>query len=88
MRRLGLTCALAAALLVTGCAKNPVSTNSTSNPNVEVDKLFTFDGCTIYRFTDNNNYIYYSKCGSSSDVSWQQPKGKTSYPTEVVTSYE
>lgn len=31
----------------------------------EVKKLFTNNGCTIYRFVDNGEYHYYSDCRGS-----------------------
>ena len=46
----------------------PVATTASSNGAVDVDELFTHDGCTVYRFSDvrsslvGDNYHYYVRC--------------------------
>jgi hypothetical protein len=33
-----------------------------NNPHYEVSYLFEFDGCKVYRFYDNCNYVYFTNC--------------------------
>jgi hypothetical protein len=47
--------------LASGCVQNPISVHSTNNVDVPVEKLFTHEGCTVYRFRDGN-YHYYVRC--------------------------
>ncbi len=54
---------LLALALLAGCnTEDPVSTNQTDNVKFRVDKLFTNEGCTIYRFTDGGYDHYYANC--------------------------
>lgn len=59
-----------------------------------VEKLFTNEGCTIFRFEDAGHYRYYSRCDmavSSSVISeFSQSCGKgctKTVPDELSTSY-
>lgn len=51
-------------LVLSGCQKEPLSAKQTDNKNFMVEKLFTNEGCTIYRFWDNRSH-YYSDCRGS-----------------------
>ena len=62
----------AAAIALVGCARDPVETSRTDNPGIVVEKLFEHEGCTMYRFQDAGNYVYYSDCTGST----QARKGK------------
>lgn len=44
------------------CAKSGVEVNKVSNPEIEITKLFTHESCTVNRFFDNGEYIYFSNC--------------------------
>lgn len=59
------TMALALALALCSCTNTPVATEQTSNTNMTADKLFTINGCTVYRFTDNGSYHYFTDCRGS-----------------------
>ena len=51
-------------LAVTGCYRDPLSTNRTDNQSIKVQELFTHNGVTVYRFQDGLNYVYFtSKAG-------------------------
>lgn len=50
------------ALLLAGCNRSPISTASTDNHEVAVDKLFTHEGCTIFRFSDGGYDHYFADC--------------------------
>ena len=55
---------LAAYLLLVplaACVNEPIATVPSNNPDVQVDTLFTHDGCTVYRFRDGP-YQYFVKC--------------------------
>ena len=71
------------ALLLTGCAKDPISTSATDNAQFKLEALFTHDGCTIYRFMDNGYYHYWTNCKGTIDS--RVHTGKTSRPDNVVT---
>lgn len=59
---------LAALLLsVLGCVKQPVSTASSTNPEVPVALLFEHQGCKVYRFLDSGRYMYYVRCGDAAE---------------------
>lgn len=51
---------LIAALAVASCGKSPLSTESSNNPDVAIDKLFTHEGVTVYRFVDGGRYVYFT----------------------------
>jgi hypothetical protein len=53
-------------LLPSGCATRAasVSVHHTDNVEVTVEKLFTHDGCTVYRFRDVG-YHYYVRCDAA-----------------------
>lgn len=59
---------LVAALLLTACYKDPVSSSSTNNPSVTVALLFEHEGCRVYRFSDAGRAHYYVKCSNSCAV--------------------
>lgn len=49
------------ALLLVGCAKDPLSTEQTENSEFQVDELFTHDSITVYRFHDGGDAVYFCK---------------------------
>lgn len=72
-------------LLLAGCARQELSTARTDNPNFTPDRLFTQDGCTVYRFLDAGRYHYFATCpGSSLSHHYSCGKGcsrEESFPT-------
>lgn len=54
-----LTLLAFAFIFVSGCAKEPIQTNGTNNPNVSLSLLFEHEGYSIYRFYDAGHYHYY-----------------------------
>lgn len=76
MNRLAFT--LLIVLIVAGCAKEPESVARSTNPEIPVEKLFSHDGCTVYRFTDNGRLHYFARCGSGVETmaTWTQVCGK------------
>ena len=82
---------LALCLLLSACGKDPVSRSGTDNAEVQVDLLFTHDGCKVYRFSDVGYYRYYAVCGNaqvSTSYSNQQSCGKYACPKpdEITTA--
>ena len=48
-----------------GCraAQIPISKqNAKNNMTYKVEYLFEHDGCKVYRFYDNGNYVYFTSC--------------------------
>jgi hypothetical protein len=71
-------------VLVSACIRPPVNTSQSNNPAFQLDKLFTHDGCTVYRFEDAAHYHYFTDCAGS--VSTQQWCGKScTYDDTVET---
>jgi hypothetical protein len=68
----------------TSCAKDGVEEKQTDNQRFRVTRLFTNEGCTLYRFTDDGYSRYYTNCSGSTQ--WQEQHGKTSSPAEVTGS--
>ncbi len=57
-------------LMISSC-KNSGTQVSNINQEFELVELFTKDGCTMYRFIDGTEYVYWSNC-----------TGNTSYTTD------
>lgn len=69
-------------LALTGCQKEAEQSQAAGS-NFKVDKLFTVDGCTVYRFMDART-VYFTNCTGSASYSYQQKSGKT-YTTRDMT---
>lgn len=65
--------AILALTLLSACGK-PAETSTAVGKEFVVDKLFTHEGCTVYRFEDGGNKRYYTNCQGS--TSWQESCGK------------
>lgn len=59
-------------LTLVGCTKQ-AEHSSAAGREFTVDKLFTHEGCTVYRFYDGGNR-YYTNCSGS--TSWKENCGK------------
>ena len=62
MKRLFL---IALLLAIASCAKEPLSEEKTDNGEIKISLLFTHDGCSMYRFRDDGEYRYFTKCGET-----------------------
>lgn len=62
MSRLFFVVLLCAATL--GCEKAAESVSSPSNAEFEVERLFSHEGCVVYRFRDSGRARYYVRCAS------------------------
>lgn len=65
--------AILALALLAGCSK-PAETSTAVGREFTVDKLFTHEGCTVYRFNDGGNNRYFTNCSGSTN--WQESCGK------------
>lgn len=63
----------AAVLALVGCNK-PAETTARAGLDFTVDRLFTHDGCTVYRFIDGASYRYFTNCSGSAQ--WSESCGK------------
>lgn len=46
--------------------EQPLSVNrADNNRTYTVEYLFEHDGCKLYRFMDNGNYVYFSNCNGN-----------------------
>lgn len=66
------------ALWLSGCAKDPISTERSNNSQINVELLFEKDGVKVYRFTDNGRYIYYTDARGRTEWTTTHSNGKTS----------
>jgi hypothetical protein len=56
-----------------GCSK-PAETSTAVGREFVVDKLFTHEGCTVYRFEDAGSKRYFTNCSGS--TAWSESCGK------------
>lgn len=68
---------LIALLCLCGCEKAPEAVYRTSNPEVRVERLFTEDGCTVYRFEDSGRNHYFAKCEAGKKVTTISQHGES-----------
>ena len=70
---------IALAILLTACQKPP-ETSKRAGSSFDVEKLFTVDGCTVYRFYDDRT-VYFTDCQGA--TRWTESHGKTSSDVQV-----
>ena len=77
-----------------GCLRQASRALNPAGVGFSVDRLFTHEGCTVYRFGDAGEYRYFTKCdgAASSSSSWSEtrPCGKSQCrdAREIPTAYE
>lgn len=66
---------LIATFALAGCYK-PAETSSTVGAGAfQVERLFTYDGCTMYRFEDAGYPRYFTRCESAtSSTTWSETR--------------
>lgn len=75
---------IALAVMLSACeGVSPVSRSRTDNVEVTVEKLFTHEGCAVYRFHDDGRPHYYVVC----DRGAAQASDDTRESTGKITSY-
>jgi hypothetical protein len=70
-------------LALAGC-NQAAETKRSDNENFKVDRLFTVDGCNVYRFRDAVTPVYFSSCAGGTQ--WQERHGKSTVDVEVPTA--
>ena len=87
-KKIVLTLAVLATTMVAGCEK-PAEAVAHAKEKFAVERLFTHDGCTVYRFRDYNPR-YFTRCDgitAQSTTTWQGSCGKNcTRPVEVSGS--
>jgi hypothetical protein len=87
LRGVFMTCAL----VLAGCSRPAEHHDTTSNPEIEIEELFTHHGCTVYRFYDSPVPLaspqYYVDCGpGSASVVYRRSCGKgCTYEQSTIT---
>ena len=71
--------AVAILYTITGCQKDPQEVQKQGEFRIE--KLFTHEGCTLYRFYDDRQ-VYYSDCRGQTQTTRSCGKGCTT--TDIV----
>ncbi|CAK9889161.1 DUF4884 domain-containing protein [Pseudomonas fluorescens] len=80
MTRLALCLLLLATLA--GCREPDKPAATVVAGTYKVDKLFTVDGCTVYRFLDSGSNKYFTNC--SGTTAWSEDCGKGCDPQKGV----
>jgi hypothetical protein len=75
--------ALICAALLSGCEKQ--AEVSAKAGDVTVERLFTYDGCTAYRFEDGRT-VHFVRCDTRTETSWRYSCGKNCVRTDSVTT--
>lgn len=69
--------------LLSGCAKDPVSTERTTNSDIAVELLFEHEGVKVYRFIDGGRFVYYTDARGKTE--WSVKQSKTVIKRQVDT---
>lgn len=77
-----------AALFLFACARPAEHVSPSTNPNFPVERLFTHDGCTGFRFRDEGRYHYYVRCGNDIATSQSVSCGKNCTQEEKVVTVD
>lgn len=91
MKRTLIACMVGlAALALSGCDIERETVEKTQQQGSwKVEKLFTVDGCSVYRFYDSR-WIYYSNCAGHAQYEYTTNTGKvsTTHQVEATTSVQ
>lgn len=71
-------------LLLVGCARDPLSTYRSNNPEFNPSLLFEHNGVKVYRFVDAGRYVYYTD--ARGHTSYIVSEGKTTRVEAVETA--
>lgn len=75
-----------ALLALTACESKQVEeVKASSNQSYPVEKLFTVNGITVYRFRDNDRYVYFTNRTGDVQYSYQKRVGKATKTIRVQT---
>lgn len=73
---------LSAVITLAGCQKEAEFHQTAGTGGFNVEKLFTVEGCSVYRFKDYRT-VYYTNCSGSTQT--QQSCGKNCSYTHTVS---
>lgn len=85
MRKI-ILCLLAVASL-SACAK-PAETTVAAGSDFSVGKLFTVEGCSVYRFIDAGRHIYFTNCSGRAEWEVSNGKGAIKYGVDGSATFE
>lgn len=75
-----------ALLAMTSCESKQVEeVKASSNQSYPVEKLFTVDDITVYRFRDNDRYVYFTNRTGDVQYSYQKRVRKATKTIRVQT---
>jgi hypothetical protein len=75
-----LSAALGIVALLSGCAKEPISTSRTDNDLFRLQLIFTTpEGCKVYRFEDAGQFRYLTTCVGAVAGGHRERAGKSSH---------
>jgi hypothetical protein len=66
----------AALLLLAGCHKPPMAVEKVDNNEFRLERLFTHDSCSVYRFADGGRSHYYTDCRGRTTSTYSTSCGK------------
>jgi hypothetical protein len=73
-------------VVLAACTNEPEAT--VTKGEFKVERLFTNEGCTAYRFTDAGRFVYYTNCSGTTQSTIPRQCGKTPCPeTNNVQTY-
>ena len=75
----------AAVLALTACERR-AEVSSHAGTDFQVDRLFTHEGCTVYRFEDGGRNRYYANCSGKATTSWAENCGKNCTTEVMITT--
>lgn len=61
-KKLAIAALFGVAAVVSGCAKAPIETVQTENPEISYSVLFNRHGCEVGRFEDSGRAVYVTIC--------------------------
>lgn len=73
------------ALTACGSVHKPEEVKASSNQSYPVEKLFTIDGITVYRFRDYDRNVYFTNRTGDVQYSYQKREGKATKNVKVQT---
>lgn len=85
MKKKIITAALAVVLLASCETKQVEEVKTSTNPTYKVEKLFTVDGITVYRFEDNSRYVYFTNRTGNVEYTRTHRAGKVVTTERVQT---
>lgn len=78
-----LAIAFIAVIALSACQKQAEDESTVGTGGIKVEKLFTHDRCTVYRFYDGRT-VYYTDCRGAASWSESYPCGKAAICTRKV----